>query len=25
MTGSTPKLVVGSMEISPSDIAAVGN
>jgi flagellar basal-body rod modification protein FlgD len=25
MTGSTPKLVVGNMEISPSDIAAVGN
>jgi flagellar basal-body rod modification protein FlgD len=25
MTGGTPKLVVGSMEISPSDIAAVGN
>ena len=25
MTGSTPKLVVGGMEISPSDIAAVGN
>jgi flagellar basal-body rod modification protein FlgD len=25
MTGGTPKLVVGNMEISPSDIAAVGN
>jgi flagellar basal-body rod modification protein FlgD len=25
MTGGTPKLVVGNMEISPSDVAAVGN
>jgi flagellar basal-body rod modification protein FlgD len=25
MTGGTPKLVIGSMEISPGDIAAVGN
>ena len=25
LTGSTPKLVIGSMEVSPSDIAAVGN
>jgi len=25
MTGGTPKLVVGNMEISPSDIAAVGD
>jgi len=25
MTGSSPKLIVGNMELSPSDIAAVGN